>query len=204
MRETLSLFATPVRRARLDDSKALNDEINEAIRLFAKEDRAGRAWSAQNAYPGYTSYGSLDDLPLRAPCFAALKKFLDREVAAFAKDLFYDLGGKRLKLDNLWVNMLDPGGFHAGHIHPHSVISGTYYVRVPDGASSLKFEDPRHPMMMAAPMRRADAPEAVQPFFYLAPEEGALLLWESWLRHEVVRNGAKRARLSVSFNYRWG
>ena len=60
-----------------------------------------------------------------------------------------DLGGRRLKLDNIWVNVLDPGGSHTGHIHPHCILSGTYYVRAPDGASSLKFEDPRLPMMMA-------------------------------------------------------
>lgn len=203
MRQTLTLFVTRVHRAVVDDAAALNADIVKAARVIAKEDKAGRLWSRQNAYPGYTSYGSLTDLTERAPCFASLKKILDREARAFAVDAAFDLGGGRLKLDNMWINSLDPGGFHAGHIHPYSVISGTYYARTPDGASSLKLEDPRHPMMMAAPPRRDDAPDELKSFVYLAPEAGMVLMWESWLRHEVVRNEAAEPRISVSFNYRW-
>jgi uncharacterized protein (TIGR02466 family) len=113
-----------------------------------------------------------------------------------------DLRGKRLKLDNIWVNVLEPGGSHSGHIHPHCVLSGTYYVRVPDGASSLKFEDPRLAMMMAAPAPREDADELHRRFVYVAPKAGELLLWESWMRHEVTVNRASSARVSVSFNFR--
>ena len=102
----------------------------------------------------------------------------------------------------LWVNVLEPGGSHTGHIHPHCVMSGTYYVRVPDGASSLKFEDPRLAMMMAAPAPREDADDEHRRFVYVAPRAGEVLLWESWLRHEVTVNRATTPRISISFNYR--
>ena len=39
-------------------------------------------------------------------------------------------------------------------------------------------------------------------FVDVAPKPGMLLLWESWLRHGVETNGAKRPRISISFNYR--
>ncbi|WP_310541353.1 TIGR02466 family protein, partial [Phenylobacterium sp.] len=64
-----------------------------------------------------------------------------------------------------------------------------------------KLEDPRLPMMMARPAVVADAPEAERPFVYLAPQAGTVLMWESWLRHEVPPNGSKAERISVSFNY---
>jgi uncharacterized protein (TIGR02466 family) len=205
MGETLSFFPTLVRRARLPESEAvaLNDEIEAAALSFAEDDEAGKLWCEQNAYPGYTSYGSLNDLPTRAPCFARLKQQLDAEVRRFSGALAFDLGRGRLVLDNLWVNLLEPGGFHAGHIHPHSVISGTYYARCPKGAAALKIEDPRLSMMMAAPTRLESAPAALRPFVYFTPEEGMLILWESWLRHEVVRHQGEELRVSVSFNYRW-
>lgn len=202
MSATLTLFVTRVRRACLGD-RSLNAGIVKAARLIAKEDKAGRAWSRDNAYPGYTSYGSLGDLPARAPCFAHLRRKLDAEAKTFAREVAFDLGAGRLRLDNMWVNILNPGGFHAGHIHPHSVISGTYYAQTPAGAAALKLEDPRHPLMMAAPPRRSDADDDARSFVYLSPEAGTALFWESWLRHEVVRNDAKAARISVSFNYRW-
>jgi uncharacterized protein (TIGR02466 family) len=53
---------------------------------------------------------------------------------------------------------------------------------------------------MAAPPRRGDAPEALRSFVTVEPEPGAILLWESWLRHEVPMNRAKEDRISVSFN----
>ncbi|HEY0437880.1 MAG TPA: TIGR02466 family protein, partial [Phenylobacterium sp.] len=133
-----------------------------------------------------------------------LKKRLDRHAAAFAGQLAFDLGGRRPKLDSVWVNVLKPGAAHSGHIHPHSVISGTVYVATPKGSSALKLEDPRLPLMMAAPPRRADAPQAMQPFVYLQPQAGTVLMWESWLRHEVPANAARAERISISFNYSWG
>ena len=206
MAELRALFVTQIYEASLAAERgfeAFNAELEEACQMLAAEDRAGRAWCKTNAYPGYTSYASLDDLPRRASVFGALKSKLDKHAAAYAKALSLDLGAGRLRLDSLWVNVLKPGGVHTGHIHPHSVLSGTVYVTVPPGAGALKLEDPRLPLMMAAPPRAADAPESTKTFVYLRPEAGSLLMWESWLRHEVTANQAKAERISISFNYGW-
>jgi uncharacterized protein (TIGR02466 family) len=175
-------------------------DLRDATTMLAEGDAAGRAWCKTNAYPGYTSYASLADLPSRATAFADLKRLLDRHVSAFAKELHFDLP-RRLKLDSLWVNVLDPKGSHSGHIHPHSAISGTLYLATPPGSGALKLEDPRLPLMMAAPTLTVDAPEERRRFVYLKPEPGTLYLWESWLRHEVTANAAKQPRISISFNY---
>ncbi|MFN3389371.1 MAG: TIGR02466 family protein [Allosphingosinicella sp.] len=196
-----SLFATRFYEAPLGDD-ALVAELDDACRALAEEDEAGRRWSREHNYRGYTSYASLDDLPLRDPRFGDLVRRLNRHVAAFAADCAFDLGGRRLKLDSLWVNVLKPGGAHSGHIHPHSVVSGTVYVTVPPGAGALKLEDPRLPMLMAAPPRRDDAPEELRTFVYAEPAPGSVFLWESWLRHEVVPGTGKGERISISFNYR--
>ena len=200
---TRALFVTRLYEAALGGPASLNDELEEACRMLEAEDRAGHAWAKKHAYKGYTSYASLDDLPKRASVFGELKKRLDRHAAAFAKDLHLNLGGRRLVLDSLWVNVLKPGGAHSGHLHPHSVLSGTYYVTVPPGSSPLRFEDPRLAMMMASPPRLSDAPEEDRQFVYVQAEEGSLLMWEAWLRHEVPANRAKTPRVSVSFNYGW-
>ena len=200
------LFATPIYEASLSTDRNFEnfrDELEAACCMLAAEDAAGRAWCKTNGYGGYTSYASLDDLPTRASVFGELKTKLDRHAAAFAKLLDFDLGGGRLKLDSLWVNILKPGAAHSGHIHPHSVLSGTIYVATPPGASALKLEDPRLPLMMAAPPRRADAPESARSFVYLTPEAGSVLMWESWLRHEVTPHRGKGDRISLSFNYGW-
>jgi uncharacterized protein (TIGR02466 family) len=197
-------FITEIYKAALEIPRELNADIEQTAKMLAKEDKAGRAWCKENGYQGYTSYSSLDDLVQRATCFDELVRLIKPHAEKFARDLQMDLGGKKLKLDNIWVNVLEPGGSHTGHIHPHCVLSGTYYVRVPDGASSLKFEDPRLPMMMASPSPRDDADEEHRRFIYVAPKAGDLMLWESWLRHEVPPNRAASSRISVSFNFRKG
>lgn len=198
-----TLFATRLYRAPIE-AEGLLDEIEQACRSLAVDDAAGIRWCARNGYPGYTSYASLNDLPWRFPAFAALVRHLDRHAAAFARALALDLGGRRLTLDSLWVNVLPQGGAHASHIHPHSVLSGTFYVAMPKGASALKLEDPRLPLMMAHPPRRKSAPRELQTFVSVDPAPGTVLLWESFLRHEVPANRAGGERISVSFNYRWG
>ncbi|MBN8808577.1 MAG: hypothetical protein J0I47_10165 [Sphingomonas sp.] len=190
---TRHLFPTQFYDAPLGD-EAMVAELADACHDLAHADKAGQRWSRDHGYRGYTSYASLDDLPQRDPRFADLVKLLDRHVAAFARDCAFDLA-KRLKLDSLWVNVLKPGGTHSGHIHPHSVVSGTVYVAVPPGSGALRLEDPRLPLMMAAPGR----PDT---FVYVEPAAGSVFLWESWLRHEVMPNAARQDRISISFNYR--
>ncbi len=195
-----SLFVSKLYEDEFFDQELLSS-LEKSTRILAREDKAGQRWCKDNGYNGYTSCASLNDLPERDPAFDDLRRALDRHVRAFALECHFDLA-KKPKLDSLWVNMMKPGAVHTGHIHPHSIISGTLYIRVPTGAGQLKLEDPRLPMMMAAPNRTSGAPEALHPFVYLTPKRGTLLLWESWLRHEVVAGAAKSERISISFNYR--
>ena len=192
------LFVTRLYEASLTTERgwaALHADLADACAMLANEDHAGRAWCKTNGYGGYTSYASLNDLPRRATAFGELRRRLDKHAAAFAKQLDFDLGGGRLALDSLWASVLKPGAAHSGHIHPHSVLSGTVYVTVPPGAGALRLEDPRLPLMMAAPPRAS--------FVTLDPAPGTIFMWESWLRHEVLAGAAKAPRVSLSFNYSW-
>lgn len=206
MAEISNLFVTRLYRAEVNalaKKKIDYAELAAACNGIAEDDEAGQEWCEANGYPGYTSYASLNDLPWRFPIFADLEKALDKHVAAFVKDLGFDLQDRKLKCGSFWINILPEGGMHASHIHPHSVISGTTYVSMPKGTSALKLEDPRLPMMMHAPLRLKKAAQELQSFVYVKPEVGEVLLWESWLRHEVPMNMAEEERISVSFNYEW-
>jgi uncharacterized protein (TIGR02466 family) len=96
---------------------------------------------------------------------------------------------------------MNDAAVHTPHIHPHSVISGTYYVSMPPKSGAIRFEAPRLAMMMAAPPRKPKARPENRLFVDVEPRTGMLLLWESWLRHGVETNGAREPRISMSFNY---
>jgi uncharacterized protein (TIGR02466 family) len=189
---TRELFVTRLYEADLAD-EALLGELGHSIRSLARDDQAGRRWSRDNLYSGYTSYASLNDLPTRDPTLGALAKLLTRHAIQFASECSFELSRKP-RLDSLWVNLLKADGRHSGHIHPHSMISGTFYVEVPAGSGGIRFEDPRLPLMMAAPPRG-------DTFVTIEPRPGLLLMWESWLRHEVLAASGKGDRLSISFNF---
>jgi uncharacterized protein (TIGR02466 family) len=195
------LFVTRLYEADIADQALLSD-LAHSIRSLARDDTAGGRWSKEHRYPGYTSYASLNDLPKRDPAFADLAKVLTVHAASFAKDCAFDFARKP-RLDSLWVNLLRGPGHHSGHIHPHSILSGALYVEAPRGSGAIRFEDPRLPLMMAAPVKTAAAAREDRQFIYETPKAGTLLLWESWLRHEVPANPSASERITVSFNYRW-
>jgi uncharacterized protein (TIGR02466 family) len=193
MARTLAVFATRIYRTELP----VDDGLVKVCLTTAQDDLAGQRWAKAHNYRGYTSYASLNDLPARYPEIAGLKAKTDSHVKRFARELQF--ARTKLDLDSLWINAMEPGGVHGGHIHPHSAISGTYYVALPKGAGTVRFEDPRLPLMMAAPMKRENARD--KPFLTLVPKPGTLLLWESWLRHDVPQTGGRGRRISISFNY---
>lgn len=195
-----ALFPTLIYREEIAGAARLNLMLAaDALRL-AETDAQGRRWCLRHGYAGYTSYASLDGLPEMSRAFARLEGIVARHAARFAKTLHWDLRGGRPAVDSMWVNVLSEGGSHTSHLHTNAVISGTYYVAVPEGSGPIVFEDPRHGLMMAAPPRKAAAPRAMCVTVSERPAPGTLLLWESWLRHEVPLNRAPGERISISFN----
>jgi uncharacterized protein (TIGR02466 family) len=204
MAEIESLFHTQIYRAQLMAGDApLLRRLRADCLAAATEDKAGQSWSRAHGYKGYTSYASLTGLDTRYTAFGELKTVLDRHAEAFAKASHFAAPFKAFRMNALWLNILKPEGVHSGHIHPLSVISGAFYVRVPGDAGVLRFEDPRLTQMMASPPRKPSAPKPLRSFVSLQPKAGQVLMWESWLRNEVPSNMAKQDRISVSFNYGW-
>ena len=198
-----SLFATPIYVAALGGrgTGTLNERLERETLQLQRDDVAGLRWSRANYPGGYTSYGSVSRLQHVSPTFDALRARLDTHVARFARALNFDLRGRRLQMTDCWVNVMPRGVTHGLHLHPLSTISGTYYVRVPKGAPGLKFEDPRLERFMAAPPRRGR--HAADAWVVEPAQAGRVILFESWLRHEVVANRTASRRISISFNYGW-
>ena len=200
-----SLFPTRIYTARLNagSTNSLNSRLLRECRQLALDDGGGRAWSRTNYPGGYTSYSSASRLHQMSPTFAMLEKRIDAHVRKFAGTLDFDLTGRALAMTDCWVNVMNRHVVHGLHLHPLASISGTYYVRTPRGCSGLKFEDPRLDRYMASPPRKARPRRENQVWITLPAEQGSLVLFESWLRHEVAPNPTETERISVSFNYSW-
>jgi uncharacterized protein (TIGR02466 family) len=144
------------------------------------------------------------------PAITWLKSCFERAVLDYARQtgIDYPLDFRLMA----WPNVNRFGDYHNLHNHPHSWLSGTYYVRVPpqerpEGTRSdldpnaISFFDPRPQANM---LSIRDDPQ-VDPEHRLLPKAGELLLWPGFLHHLVHVNLSKQARISVSFNVilRW-
>jgi uncharacterized protein (TIGR02466 family) len=200
-----NFFPTRIYAASLPRSRAdvLNRRLLRECLQLREDDAAGRRWSRRNYPGGFTSYASAHRMQQVSPIFARLERLIDPHVRRFTGELEFDLGARRLAMTDCWVNLMPRGVAHSLHLHPLSVISGTYYVRVPRGTPGLKLEDPRLDRFMGAPPRRADASAQNRTWVVMPAAPGTLLLFESWLRHEVVPHQSAGERVSISFNYGW-
>jgi uncharacterized protein (TIGR02466 family) len=194
------IYSEPLQKTRLAQ---LNADLAEECRRLRHFDVAGRRWSEKNYPGGYTSYASMNELHRFSSSFADLEKKITRHVRAFARALDMDLRGRSIRLSDLWVNIMPPMAAHSLHLHPLSFISGTYYVATPPGCPGLKFEDPRLDRFMAAPPRLPKARRENKVHITYPAQSGNLILFESWLRHEVAPNRVEDERISVSFNFNW-
>lgn len=182
---------------------AFNIDLADECRRIRDYDAAGRRWSAKNYAGGYTSYASLNQLHKISSTFAKLERRITAHVRRFARQLDMDLRGRTVSMTDFWVNIMPEHAAHSLHLHPLAFISGTYYVVTPRGCPGLKFEDPRLERFMAAPPRITRARPANRSHITYPARAGHLLLFESWLRHEVANNRTTAERISVSFNYNW-
>ena len=204
MKRIEAWFPTFIYSARLrPNGSAFNRELLKECHQFRDFDEAGRKWSKKNYPGGYTSYGSMDRLHTISSTFTELERLIDRHVRAYAKSLEWDLGGRGLRMSDCWINIMPQGVTHSLHLHPNSVVSGTYYVATPRGCAGLKFEDPRMSKFMAAPPVSGEGNPRSRRYVTYPATAGNVTLFESWLRHEVPSNPLKAERISISFNYDW-
>lgn len=191
-----NLFASQIYNASVVRSKKDLLSLSQEIYKIRDIDLAGKKWSQKNYVTGYTSYGSMDQLHQFSSSFSDLNQLLQPHLKKYLKSLGWKIKPQNLHLNSMWANIMSQGSHHSFHIHPLSVISGTFYVQVPKGSSAIQFEDPRHAMMMASPPR-----EGV--FYSLNPKPGDVVFFESWMRHQVPAQSVDQDRISVSFNYDW-
>lgn len=106
-----------------------------------------------------------------------------------------------------WPNVNRFGDYHNLHNHPHSWLSGTYYVQVPSGEPKVKgrsdlnpgaisFFDPRAQANMLA----VKGDGQVEAEHRVMPEPGMLLIWPAFVHHLVHPNLFDEPRISISFN----
>lgn len=181
-------------------------ELNQAITSHLYELRSSQPDGiVRSNVKRVGSWHSPDDLNKREEY-----RRLSETILASAQQVFQDAGydpAYEPAVDNMWAIINPRYGFNRNHTHPNVLWSGVYYVQAPANCGRIFFTDPRVQASVLIPRYVPDEPR--KPEFwsevYYEPIEGRLLLFPSWLVHEVEPNmseadGAAGDRIAISFN----
>lgn len=130
--------------------------------------------------------------------FKPFVDFITSKGAEYLDKCGYDSSAIELH-PQIFASSMKHGDSHTSHIHPNSLLSGVFYLTAPDGASPIVFSDIRHAKrMVSLPIKEDNViTDHDIPIF---PEEGLLVLWESWMPHSVPKNKSDSERVTLVFN----
>ena len=135
---------------------------------------------------------------LNEPAFENLKEVITMEANKFMRDvLSYRFDS--VFITSSWVNINPPGTNHHTHIHPNSIVSGTYYLQTKEGCGDLVLSKPQKEII---PALREDIPldNFSTSSWPISPFDNLLVMFPSNVTHFVTHNESDENRISLSFN----
>lgn len=113
------------------------------------------------------------------------------------------LGSYNYTISNMWINVNHKGSSNTLHCHPESLMSGVFYIDVPDDSGRIGFLDPNS--FVNAQLHRTVDTKIKRSFNFTqvhstVPHEGLMLLFPSYLSHYVDTNNSDHDRISIAFN----
>jgi uncharacterized protein (TIGR02466 family) len=124
-----------------------------------------------------------------------VKHILEKKISEISRDIDPNLV---LELDNVWININDPGNSNKTHVHPASAFSGTIYISVNDDSGKIIFYNDMTPQRHY-PFVCDKFPLFSKQVMYI-PKNGMIVIFPSWISHNVEKNMSNTHRISISFN----
>ena len=184
--EVKTLFSIPIYDHHYDDD--LGDLEKECIRRSTLD--PGRVMTNSGGWQS-------NNILANDVFFSEFSLEIEKQANSFAKEIELC---QKVKLSNLWININGYKDFNFRHTHPNSLISGVFYVKVPDESSRIRFFHPSHHLMAREWRKTLKYNNYTSSIWDINPQKGRLLLFPSWLEHEVSANLSQENRISISFN----
>jgi len=186
------LFSTPLWHFQHPDPQGCR-KLGEDVLVLERKNPTGLQVTNQGGWHSST------DL-LADPAFQDLFQWIACCSQVALSDWGWDLTKATPTFNNAWAMVNRQGHTTRAHLHPNSLFSGVVYLQVPEGAGAIAFLDPRGGAQMLVPPLRASAGEDCRGRVRRMPQVGELLLFPSWLWHEVELSAQDQPRIVISFN----
>jgi len=114
---------------------------------------------------------------------------------------------KSVVLQDIWININNYNCVNIPHLHPGSILSGVFYVKVPKNGGNIRFQRPGYDSFNCIWPDKKDnslfleMDETNSPEWWMPSMNNILYIFPSWLSHWVEPNlNKKENRISISFN----
>ena len=187
------LFPTMVWSADISGARNMNRDLLETISTLRKEVPSIRR-SNELGWHSPTNMHTHEGFALLGECIGKMAETIATSMKARPDT--------RLVIRTLWININPKYAWNALHEHPESILSGVYYVQADEKSGCLRFRDPRAAKRMSpwpiAPGSKKD--ERHWDRVSYQPKPGRMIMFPSWLAHDVEANMSEKERISISFN----
>lgn len=186
-----TLFPIPIWSRKIVDHERINTKL---IELCAALEANTESMKRSNS-GGWHSHNRVHALE---EC-SEIVRIISLTCIGCAKHMEFDFDNFELVIKEMWLNKNGRGNFNKIHLHPNSILSGTYYVKTPEDCGNIEFHDPIAARMMNIyPVKKR---KSIHMGTIDHPAKaGTLLLFPSWLQHSVQPNLSDDYRISLSFN----
>ena len=135
--------------------------------------------------------------------FNELRVFIEEHIQKYVEDVICPLN-KSLEfyITQSWLNVNKPNTAHEVHVHNNSLISGVYYF-TNDSLIRFRNPTPQHKQVIHIEPDPASLNlwnSFMRDHATLISKEKTLILFPSWLQHEVPINTSSSDRISIAFN----
>jgi len=185
-------FPTPVWTSKIDHYAKVNKKIYDYILKQKKLDPAG---IKRSNHKGWHS----KDFDLKNNASIFFINSISSSLNEALTDMQWDLKNQTIKITSMWAIINNKEALNERHIHGNNFISAAYYVKAPTNCGDIVFYDPRSAPSFSKP-QSIGSNKLNANYQSIAPQEGLLVLFPSYLHHSVEENKSNDERIVISFN----
>ena len=193
-RNVYELFPDPIFHYKLENYKQINKELLNYILELQKKDKKGNNRSNRGGWhsPNF-------DLVNPGPPINFINSFKD-----FLKHIIEDEFGweyipNKQRVVAMWAIINKKNSYNVKHNHQNCYLSSAYYIKKPENSGDITFYDPKESKTYRFPEVEKHTNYSAESVT-IKPEEGDLLIFPSYLYHDVGVNLSDEERIVVSFN----
>ena len=188
----VDIFTTRIWYEHLSELSTFHAEWVSELKRVRADNPENKSYSVKNGWQGDVSL-------FQDSLFGKLGESVQQIFSRVLKEIAPD---KNINfIIKAWANIQDQVGYNEAHVHPFSLFSAVYYLKVLNKSGRLCFKDPRLGLqnhIFATPT--SPPPPNNYSTIKIQPQEGLLIIFPSWLEHFTEVNYDSAERISIAMN----